>query len=59
MHKSGMGKVIGEIVAQYEGAGPNEPRLEPYWKLAEELDIPVGTHVGPGQPGAAYLGMTK
>jgi predicted TIM-barrel fold metal-dependent hydrolase len=59
MYKSGLLKVIGEIIAQYEGLAPNDPRLEPYWKLAEELDIPVGIHIGPGPPGAAYLGMTR
>ncbi len=59
MYKAGMLKVMGEIAAQYDGVGPNDSRLEPYWKLAEELDIPVGVHIGPGPPGAAYLGMTK
>ena len=33
---------------------PGDPRLEPYWQLAEEFDIPVGIHMGPGPPGAAY-----
>jgi uncharacterized protein len=32
--------------------------MEPYWALAEELDIPVGIHVGTGPPGAIYLGAT-
>lgn len=59
MYNAGMLKVMGEIVAQYDGAGPDDARLEPYWKLAEELDVPVGIHIGPGPPGAAYLGMTK
>jgi predicted TIM-barrel fold metal-dependent hydrolase len=59
MYKAGMLKVIGEIAAQYDGVGPNDSRLEPYWKLAEELDVPVGIHIGPGPPGAAYLGMIK
>jgi predicted TIM-barrel fold metal-dependent hydrolase len=58
MYKAGMLKVMGEIAAQYDGVGPNDSRLEPYWKLAEELDVPVGIHMGPGPPGAAYLGMT-
>jgi len=48
---------MGELVTQYDGVGPNDPRLEPYWKLAEELDVPVGIHMGPGPPGAAYLGL--
>jgi predicted TIM-barrel fold metal-dependent hydrolase len=58
LHAKGQLAVIGEIEAQYEGAAPNDPRLEPYYALAEELDIPVGIHVGPGPPGAAYLGMS-
>lgn len=34
--------------------------FEPYLKIAEELDIPVGIHIGTGPPGAPYIpGMTK
>jgi hypothetical protein len=33
---------------------PDDERLEPYWGLAEEFDIPVAIHLGPGPPGAAY-----
>lgn len=29
--------------------------MEPYWELAEELDIPVAIHLGEGYPGAPYL----
>jgi uncharacterized protein len=29
--------------------------MESYWALAEELDIPVGIHIGPGPPGVHYL----
>jgi predicted TIM-barrel fold metal-dependent hydrolase len=58
LHAKGQLAVLGEITAQYEGAAPNDPRLEPYYALAEQLDIPVGIHIGPGPPGAAYLGMT-
>jgi len=47
-------QVLGEIMAQYEGVTPSDPRLEPYWALAEELDIPVGIHLGPGGPAEPY-----
>jgi predicted TIM-barrel fold metal-dependent hydrolase len=46
--------VLGEVMAQYEGVSPNDPRLEPYWALAEELDIPVAIHMGPGDPAGPY-----
>jgi hypothetical protein len=45
---------LGEVTAQLLGMGPDDPRLEPFWQLAEELDVPVGLHLGPGPPGAAY-----
>ena len=35
---------IGEIGAQYSGIAPNDPRLEPYFALAEELDLPLLIH---------------
>jgi hypothetical protein len=47
-------RVLGEIMAQYEGVTPADPRLEPYWALAEEMDIPAGIHIGPGGPGEPY-----
>jgi predicted TIM-barrel fold metal-dependent hydrolase len=25
---------------------PDDPKLEPYFALAEELDIPIGIHLG-------------
>ena len=59
LHKAGKLAVLGEIGAQYEGVAPNDPRLDPYFALAEELDIPVGIHVGPGPPGATALGITS
>ena len=48
--------VLGEVTTQYAGIVPDDPRLEPFWALAEELDMPVGIHVGTGPPGAFYLG---
>lgn len=47
---------MGEITAQYEGLSPSDPQLEPYFALAEELDIPVGIHTGVGPPGTPYSG---
>ena len=59
LHKAGRLSVIGEIGVQYSGVSPADPRMEPYWALAEELDVPVAIHIGPGPPGAAYLGLPK
>ena len=49
---------MGEIGTQYAGILPNDDRLAPYWALAEQLDIPVGIHVGTGPPGVIHLGFT-
>lgn len=35
---------VGEIGAQYDGIPPNDARLEPYFALAESLDVPVLIH---------------
>ncbi|HEX8620563.1 MAG TPA: amidohydrolase family protein [Allosphingosinicella sp.] len=56
LHASGALAVFGEVTTQYDGVAPDDPRLEPYWALVEELDIPVGIHVGTGPPGVIYLG---
>jgi len=52
--KGGGLKALGELSAQYMGVAPNDPRLEPYFSLAEELDLPVGLHLGIGPPGVSY-----
>ena len=57
LHKAGKLAVMGEIGSQYDGVSPDDPKLEPYFALAEELDIPLAIHIGPGPPGAPYLGM--
>lgn len=54
LHAQGRLTMIGEIMAQYEGVRPDDPRMEPLWALAEELDVPVAIHMGPGEPGQPY-----
>ncbi len=54
LHARGELRVLGEINAQYEGVAATDPRLEPYWALAEELDIPVAIHMGSAAPGTPY-----
>lgn len=53
--EAGEFSVLGEITNQYAGIAPDDERMEPYWALAEELNIPVGIHLGEGYPGAPYL----
>ena len=43
--------VFAEFGPQYDGISPADPRWEGYFALAEELDIPVGIHMGEGPPG--------
>jgi len=45
-HAAGRLGALGELGLPYGGVAPNDPRMEPYWALAEELDIPVGLHTG-------------
>ena len=52
--RAGHIKGFGELLPQYLGISPDDTRLEPYWQLAEEFDIPVAIHMGPGPPAAAY-----
>lgn len=51
----GMVKVFAEVAPQYDGMSPADPALDPYFALAEELDIPVGIHMGEGPPGGANV----
>ncbi len=55
LHAEGRIAVFGEVAIQYEGIRPDDERFLPYLALAEELDLPVGIHIGTGPPGAPYL----
>lgn len=57
MHADGRVSVLGEVGNQYAGIEPDDDRFDPYLVVAEELDIPVLIHVGPGPPGSPYLGF--
>jgi len=59
MFVSGQYKVLGEVGIQYQGIDPSDARFEPYLAMAEELDVPVGIHIGPGPPGAPYFAADK
>ena len=55
LHADGKLLALSEITTQYAGIAPDDPKLEPYYALAEELNIPVGIHLGPGPPGTTYF----
>jgi predicted TIM-barrel fold metal-dependent hydrolase len=54
--KSGKAGLIGEITGQYVGLQPAGAVLEPYWRLAEEMDVPVMIHMGTSFPDTAHTG---
>lgn len=49
--REGKVAVFAEVGPQYHGMSPADPALEPYFALAEELDVPVGIHMGEGPVG--------
>lgn len=52
--KSGETRVFAEITPQYRGLPPDHQALEPFYAMAERLDVPVGIHMGYGAPGGPY-----
>lgn len=53
LHREGALQVFAEVATQYRGVRADDARYEPYFALAEELDVPVGIHLGEGPPAAA------
>lgn len=56
LHQAGAFRVLAEVTNQYAGIAPDDARLEPMWAMAEQLDIPVGIHIGGAEPGTPYTG---
>jgi hypothetical protein len=53
LRKSAQSGVIGafhEMMFNYDGSMPGDSKLEQYWALAAELNIPVGVHSWSGPP---------
>ena len=46
--------LFAEVSPQYQGKRLDDPSWETYFALAEELDLPVGVHLGEGPPGGPY-----
>ena len=53
LHREKAFEVFAEVATQYRGVDASDARWEPFFALAEELDIPVGIHLGEGPPAAA------
>jgi len=49
-YETGRMRVMGEMLFVYAGIAPTDARMEPYWDLAAELDIPVAVHINRGPP---------
>ncbi|MEO1027795.1 MAG: amidohydrolase family protein [Pseudomonadota bacterium] len=55
LFESGEFVVLGEISNQYTGIAANDPRMDPYWALAEEFGIPVAIHMEQGVTGVSFV----
>lgn len=57
LYKSKSFLSMGEAMYVHKGVHPHDPRLEPYWKIAAEFNVPVGIHsdTGPPRPGRAEV----
>ena len=57
--ESGFYKVMAEVAPQYQGLSPSDMSLDPYFAVAEELNIPAGIHMGTGGNGMANITQPK
>lgn len=45
---------LGELLNQYYGISPSDSSLDPYYRLAERYNLPVGVHLGLADPGSVF-----
>ena len=53
-YKDGSYGIMGELYNQYAGIPYDEPRMEPYYELAQRLGIPVAFHTHSAPPLTAH-----
>jgi predicted TIM-barrel fold metal-dependent hydrolase len=58
-YRAGRIKIIGEIAPPYVGRSAGDVAYEPFFALAEELDIPIAVHAGSAGGTATYNGFPK
>jgi hypothetical protein len=49
-YENGTFALMGEMTYIYAGISPSDPKMDRYWALAAELDIPVMVHINRGPP---------
>ncbi|SEL52262.1 hypothetical protein SAMN05428989_1839 [Pseudoxanthomonas sp. GM95] len=54
MKAAGTLAVLGEVGLQHHGIGLDDPRMEAFWALADEVDLPVGIRVTGPAPDARH-----
>lgn len=47
--------MLHEMMFNYDGSFPDDPKMTPYWALAHEFDLPVGVHTWSGPPPGASI----
>ncbi len=54
-YRKGQFEVFAEVTNQYINVAPDDPKMDAYWALADELGFPVGIHLGPLPPGSPLM----
>jgi predicted TIM-barrel fold metal-dependent hydrolase len=48
--ENGTVRAFHELLFNFDGSLPGDPKMDPYWALAAEFDVPVGVHTNSGPP---------